>query len=99
LLQLQPSTAYQVTVSGEAYLSDQTGAQADPFPGVVLAYATNEDDGWAMLYRVARPGDTFEFRTSVSTGSQYDFHLLAFFLDPYSNSPNRGSYTVHVTRK
>ena len=101
LLRLQPSTTYQVTVSGEAYMSDQTGAQADPFPGVVLAYLTNEEDGFAMRYRVARPGDTFEFRTPVSAGQAYDNHLLAFFLDPYanSNSPNRGSYTVRVTRK
>ncbi|MCX6070042.1 MAG: hypothetical protein NTU91_04140 [Chloroflexi bacterium] len=63
LPQLQQSPTYQVTVSGEAYLSDQTGAQADPFPGVILAYATNEEDGFAMRYRVARPGDSFEFCT------------------------------------
>jgi len=101
LLQLQPSATYQVTVSGEAFMSDQTGAQADPFPGVILGYITNEEDGFAMRYRVARPGDTFEFQTPAGPGSAYDFHLLAFFLDPYGNSisPNRGSYTVRVTRK
>lgn len=101
VLRLQPATRYQVTVSGEAFMSDQTGAQADPFPGVVVNYISNEEDGFAMRTRVARPGETFEFTTPTGSGSAWDFHIMAFFIDPYGAgvSLNRGTYTLRVVRK
>ena len=44
---LERGKSYKITAAGEAFMSEQTGADADPFPGVVVLYPTDEEDCYA----------------------------------------------------
>jgi RNA polymerase sigma factor (sigma-70 family) len=59
---LEHGKSYKITASGEAFTSEQTGHDADPFPGVVLLYPTDEEDCWANRQIVLAPGKSITFR-------------------------------------
>ena len=87
-----------MTAAGEAFMTDSTGNDADPFPGVVLFYGTDEEDGYASRQIVLAPGKSVTFRSPwniAPTGGRFDVDLQAFFLD-LANNPNRGSYTLTI---
>jgi hypothetical protein len=86
---------YVVRVSGEAWLSEDEGEQADPMPGVVVVYCSNEQDGFATKYELLQPGDTLRFSTP-KTGRRKDLFLSAFFIDYWPESKNRGSYQIRI---
>lgn len=93
-LSLKPKTHYRISISGEAWMSDQTGAAADPFPGVVLQYCTNEQDGFADRVTVSKPGDKLSFVTPDKVGD--DLFLTAFFIDFWKETPNHGQYKLTI---
>jgi hypothetical protein len=99
-LDLERGATYTVTAAGEAFLSLQTGVDADPFPGVVVAYGTDEEDCYAWRQVVLAPGKSITFRSPwlidpPPTGS--GVYLMAFFLDFWPHATHRGSYTLTVT--
>ena len=53
---LEHGKSYKVTASGEAFMTEQTGTNADPFPGVVVIYPTDEEDCYAIRQIVLAPG-------------------------------------------
>lgn len=91
---LKANQTYKVTASGKAFLSSHTGRDADPIPGVVLFYGTNEEDGHATKTRVVKPGEVFTF-TTPKKHPQHIF-LLAFFIDYWPESKNRGHYDLKI---
>lgn len=88
---------YEIQLFGSAYLSDQRDAEADPFPGVVLFYCTNAQDGYATEYSLLKPGDILHFVTPSTNPD--DVFLLAFLLDYWPGSLNTGQYTLSITKK
>ena len=92
---LRTGHRYTVKAAGAAYLSEQTGAESDPAPGVVLFYATGEEDGFATRYAVLPTGGTVTFRTPDADPE--DVYLAAFFLDAWPQSENIGRYTLTIT--
>ena len=50
-LDLERGKTYTITAAGEAFMSSQTGADADPFPGVVVEYGTDEQGFRRQLER------------------------------------------------
>jgi hypothetical protein len=95
-LDLERGQSYKITASGEAFMSEQTGADADPFPGVVVLYPTDEEDGYAYRQIVLAPGKSITFRSPWLISPNDDVFLLAFFLDTYTGHPKRGSYTLTI---
>lgn len=95
---LERGVTYKVTATGEAFMSDQTGADADPFPGVVFYYSTDEEDGYAVRYAVLKPGDSLTFRTPWLISESDEVFALAFFLDAWPGSENHGRYTLTFQR-
>lgn len=93
-IRLKPNHRYQISVSGEAFLSSQTGSYADPFPGMTVFYCTNEQDGYATRTKVVKPGDRMSF-VSPKRDSKHLF-LSAFFLDYWAESSNRGQYELSI---
>jgi RNA polymerase sigma factor (sigma-70 family) len=96
---LERGKTYTVTAAGEAFMTDHTGVDADPFPGVVLFYGTDEEDCYAIRQTVLAPGKSVTFRSPwniAPIGGRSDVYLQAFFLDPAPNDPNRGSYTLTI---
>lgn len=93
-LMLQPRYHYKVTVSGEARLTPETAREADPHPGVVAFYCTNDEDGYATRYAALKPGDVLTFQSPA--GRATDRFLSAFFLDYWPESDNRGQYALSV---
>jgi hypothetical protein len=87
---------YKVTAAGEAFMSDETGANADPFPGVVVIYPTDEEDCYAIRQIVLAPGKSITFRSPWLIAPNSEVFLLAFFLDTYAGNPKRGSYTLTI---
>jgi hypothetical protein len=79
-------------------MSTQTGVNADPFPGVVFYYSTDEEDCYAIRYVVLKPGDSVTFRTPWLISPADEVFALAFFLDAWPNSDNHGSYTLKFDR-
>jgi hypothetical protein len=99
LIGLERGKTYTVTAAGEAFMTDSTGNDADPFAGVVLFYGTDEEDGYAIRQTVLAPGKSVTFRSPwniAPIGGRSDVYLQAFFLDPAPNDPNRGSYTLTI---
>ena len=91
-LDLERGKTYTVTASGEAFMSDSTGADADPFAGVVVLYCTDEEDSFAERQIVLAPGKSITFRSpAVHNG-----YVMAFFLDTWAGDPKRGSYTLTI---
>jgi len=97
-LDLEQGKTYTVSAAGEAFMSDHTGSDADPFPGVILLYGADAEDGFATRQVVLAPGQSITFRTPWRIDPQADVYLMAFFLDIWPESPNRGSYTLTVTQ-
>ena len=60
---LERGKYYKVTAAGEAFMSEETGADADPFPGVVVIYPTDEEDCYAIRQIVLAPGKSITFRS------------------------------------
>lgn len=97
-VKLEMNAKYRITVSGAAFFSLETGSQEDPMPGLVIFYPTNEErDGFATHYKVIKPGDKPEFTTPKGCPSE-DVFLLAFVLDYWSASENKGKYILHVDK-
>ena len=91
-LDLERGKTYTLTASGEAFMSDSTGADADPFAGVVVLYCTDEEDSFAERQIVLAPGKSITFRSpAVHNG-----YVMAFFLDTWAGDPKRGSYTLTI---
>jgi RNA polymerase sigma factor (sigma-70 family) len=96
-LDLEHGKTYTVTASGEAFMTEQTGADADPYPGVVLLYGTDEEDCYADRQIVLAPGKSITFRAPWNINPRDEVWLMAFFLDRFPGDPKRGSYTLTVT--
>jgi|GEM_PF-1176905 hypothetical protein len=92
---LKADSHYKIRIEGEAWLSDHRGDKADPVPGMILFYSTNEQDGYATQMKVLKPGDELVFETPKKQSE--DLFLSAFFIDYWPESQNRGSYTLKVT--
>jgi RNA polymerase sigma factor (sigma-70 family) len=96
-LDLERGTTYTVTATGEAFMTDQTGPDADPFPGVVLVYGTDEEDGYAIRQSILAPGKSITFKTPWLINPKDEVYLMAFFLDIVPGGSKRGSYKLSVT--
>jgi RNA polymerase sigma factor (sigma-70 family) len=97
-LDLERGKTYKIAVSGEAFMGPQTGPDADPFPGVVIVYGTDAEDGYAIRQSVVAPGKSITFKTPWLIGPDADVFLLAFVLDIWNES-NRGHYSLSVTEE
>lgn len=95
-VKLSMNTRYRVSLSGAAFFTDQTGPNADPMPGAVIFYPTNEQDGFAILYRLLKPGETIRFTTPNE--EDHNVFLMAFVMDYWDASPNRGKYILTVEK-
>jgi hypothetical protein len=78
-------------------MTDQTGPDADPFPGVVLVYGTDEEDGYAIRQSILAPGKSITFKTPWLINPKDEVYLMAFFLDIVPGGSKRGSYKLSVT--
>ncbi len=96
-LDLERGTTYTVTATGEAFMTKQTGPDADPFPGVVLVYSTDEEDGYAIRQAVLAPGKSITFKTPWLISPKDEVNLMAFFLTIDPQGVTRGSYKLTVT--
>jgi RNA polymerase sigma factor (sigma-70 family) len=95
-VELERGKSYKVTAAGEAFMSDQTGADADPYPGVVVIYPTDEEDCYAIRQIVLAPGKSITFRSPWLISPNDDVFLMAFFLDTWAGDSKRGSYTLTI---
>jgi RNA polymerase sigma factor (sigma-70 family) len=95
-LDLERGKTYTVTAAGEAFMTDSTGPDADPFPGVVLVYGTDEEDGYAIRQTVLAPGKSITFKTPWAINPADEVYLMAFFLDIVPEKMKRGSYKLTV---
>jgi hypothetical protein len=95
-LDLEYGKYYKVTAAGEAFMSDQTGADADPFPGVTVIYPTDEQDCYAIRQIVLAPGKSITFRSPWLIAPNSEIFLMAFFLDTYTGDHKRGSYKLTI---
>jgi RNA polymerase sigma factor (sigma-70 family) len=93
---LERGKTYTVTATGKAFMSAQTGHDADPFPGVVLVYGTDEEDGYAIRQTVLAAGNSIVFRTPWAIKPEDEVYLMAFFLDIWPEQDNRGSYQLMI---
>jgi RNA polymerase sigma factor (sigma-70 family) len=96
VVSLEKGKLYTVTASGEAFMTEQTGADADPFPGVVVLYGTDEEDCYASRQIVMKPGKSITFRSPWLIDPSAGVSLSAFFLDEAAGHPKRGSYTLTI---
>jgi RNA polymerase sigma factor (sigma-70 family) len=94
---LEKGKTYTVTASGEAFMSESTGVDADPFPGVVVLYATDEEDCYAERQIILTPGKSITFRSPWNIDPTAGVSLTVFFLDTWPGHPKRGSYTLTIT--
>jgi hypothetical protein len=78
-------------------MSASTGRDADSFPGVVLVYGTDEEDGYAIRQTVLAAGKSITFRTPWAINPDDEVFLMAFFLDVWPDTTKRGSYKLTVT--
>jgi hypothetical protein len=95
---LERGKTYTVTASGQAFMSEQTGADADPAAGVVVLYGTDEEDGCAERMIVLTPGKSFTFRSPWNIDPADGVGLTVFFIDNWPGHPKRGSYTLTITK-
>jgi hypothetical protein len=94
---LERGKYYKITAAGEAFMSEQTGPNADPFPGVVVHYPTDEQDCYAERQIVLAPGKSITFRSPWLIDPASGVHLMAFFIDAgWAGHPKRGSYTLTI---
>lgn len=92
--QLKGNQTYRVTANGKAFLSTDGGRHADPMPGVVLFYCTNQQDGYATQTRLLKSEEKFTFTTPRKNPE--DNFLSAFFVDYWSESKNKGHYQLRI---
>jgi hypothetical protein len=95
-IKLETDTRYRLQLDGMAYYTQQNGKDADPMPGVVLFYPTNEQDGFASIYKVMVPGETIVFTTPSEEPE--NVFLLAFVMDYWSGSANKGAFQLRVEK-
>lgn len=95
-VKLEMNARYRVELGGECFYTSQTGKDADYMSGVVIFYATNEEDGFRSVYQVLRPGQSIEFTTPNEEPD--NIFLIAFVIDYWAESANRGAYTLKVTK-
>jgi hypothetical protein len=95
-VKLEMNTRYRVELGGDSFYSNQTGKDADYMSGVVIFYATNEEDGFRSVYQVLKPGQSIEFTTPNEEPD--NVFLIAFVIDYWPESINRGAYTLKVTK-
>ncbi|WP_422928062.1 RNA polymerase sigma factor [Singulisphaera sp. PoT] len=96
-LDLERGKFYKVEVSGEAFMSHHLGNNADPFPGVVLYYGEDAEDGYAARQKILAPGQSVTFRTPWVIEPKDEVFLLAFFLSDWTREDHRGGYTLTIT--
>jgi RNA polymerase sigma factor (sigma-70 family) len=94
---LEKGKLYTITASGEAFMSESTGPDADPFPGVVVLYSTDEEDCCASRQISLAPGKSITFRSPWLINPSAGVSLTAFFIDVWPGQPKRGSYTLTIT--
>jgi len=95
-IKLEMNTRYRVDISGDCFYSGQSGRDADYMSGVVLFYCTNEEDGFKSVYTVLKSGQSIEFTTPNE--EPQNLFLIAFVMDYWPESQNRGSYTLKVNK-
>ncbi len=94
---LERGKFYKITAAGGAFMSEQTGPDADPFPGVVVHYPTDEQDCDAERQIVLAPGKSITFRSPWLIHPGAGVHLMAFFIDAgWAGHPKRGSYILTI---
>ncbi len=96
-LDLERGKTYTVTATGQAFMTESTGSDADPFPGVVIVYSTDEEDGYAIRQTVLAPGKSITFKTPWAISPNDEVSLMAFFLDITPDTIKRGGYKLTVT--
>ena len=74
-----------------------TGRDADPFPGVVLVYGTDEEDGYAIRQTVLAPGKSITFTTPWAIKPEDEVFLMAFFLDIWPIRPSAGATSSRLS--
>jgi hypothetical protein len=95
---LERGYTYTVRAAGKAFMSDETGDSADPFPGVLFFYSTDDEDGYAVRQVMLKPGDSVSFTTPWLIQEKDDVFASAAFVDAWADSPNQGGYTLTFTR-
>jgi hypothetical protein len=95
---LERGKIYTITASGAAYMTAETGVNADPFAGVVVLYPTDEEDCYAVRQAVLAPGKSITFRSPWLIDPISPVTLTAFFLDVAPGDPKRGTYTLSITK-
>ena len=93
------ASTYKVTASGEAFMSEQTGLDADPFPGVVVLYPTDEEDCYAIARSSWRRGSRSPSGPRGSSTRRTSVYLMAFFLDAYWPTTPSGGATRSPSRR
>ena len=93
---LEHGKTYTVTASGEAFMSDQTGHDADPFPGVVVLYGTDEEDCYAIRQIVLAPGKSITFRSPWIIDPKARRLPDGVLPRHLADDPKRGSYTLTI---
>ena len=78
-------------------MSEATGVDADPAAGVVVLYATDEEDACAERQVNLTPGQSITFRSPWNINPTDGVGLTVFFLDRWPGHPKRGSYTLTIT--
>lgn len=94
---LERGVTYTFQASGEAFMTSQTGVDADPFPGLMLYYPTDEEDCYAWRMAVLRPGDKVTFKTPWLIKPDDEVFALAFFL-AITPDEHRGSYKLAIKK-
>lgn len=95
---LERGVTYTVRATGKAFMSDETGDNVDPFPGVMLFYCTDEEDGFAVRQAMLKSGESITFTTPWAIDAKDEVFASAFFIDAWADSPNHGGYTLTFTR-
>jgi BlaR1 peptidase M56 len=100
-IELEKGVTYTVRCAGEAFMSSETGDDADPYPGVFFGYQSNEEDCHAIRYAILKPGRSIPFTTPTCLAAEEDVFAVAFFVQawPHRTAPaQRGSYTLSFSR-
>jgi len=93
---LDPGARYTLRViSGEAYMSPGGAQGRGIATGVTVLYCASDGNDAAIRQAFLESAQSVTFTTPTS-GKPW---LLAFFLDPYPEDENRGSYTLELTRE
>jgi hypothetical protein len=69
------------------------------FQALSLFYGTDEEDGYATRYTILKPSKDISFTTPWNIDPTDEVFVLAFFLDHWPESANRGCYTLKITHK